>query len=103
MAEQQTNHDQKFKELISTFFIEFLELFLPELARTIEPDSVTFREQEYFVDLVDGEKQIIDLLAEVKLAGEDATVLVHIEPQSSHRSRFPQRMFSISRGCIKST
>jgi hypothetical protein len=93
MAEPQTNHDQKFKELISTFFIEFLELFLPELARTIEPDSVTFREQEYFVDLVDGEKQIIDLLAEVKLAGEDATVLVHIEPQSSYRSRFPQRMF----------
>jgi hypothetical protein len=81
------------QELISTFFIEFLELFLPELAHSIEPDSVTFREQEYFVDLVDGEKKIIDLLAEVKLAGEDATVLVHIEPQSSARSIFPQRMF----------
>jgi hypothetical protein len=33
------NHDQNFKELISTFFLEFLELFLPELAGTIEPDS----------------------------------------------------------------
>jgi predicted transposase YdaD len=93
MAKQQTNHDQKFKELISTFFIEFLELFLPELASSIEPDSVTFREQEYFVDLVDGEKKIIDLLAEVKLAGEDATILIHIEPQSTERPIFPQRMF----------
>jgi predicted transposase YdaD len=85
------SHDQKFKELIATFFIEFLELFLPELASAIEPDSVTFREQEYFVDLVDGETRIIDMLAEVKLAGEDATV--HIEPQSTSRSVFPQRMF----------
>ena len=87
------SHDQNFKELISTFFIEFLELFVPELANTIEPDSVTFREQEYFVDLVEGETKIIDLLAEVKLAGEDATFLIHIEPQSTGRPVFPQRMF----------
>jgi predicted transposase/invertase (TIGR01784 family) len=93
MAKKQIDHDQRFKELISTFFIEFLELFLPDLASTIEPDSVTFREQEYFVDLVDGEAKIIDLLAEVKLAGEDATVLIHIEPQSTGRPAFPQRMF----------
>jgi predicted transposase YdaD len=93
MAKNKMNHDQKFKELISTFFIEFLYLFLPELARTIEPDSVVFREQEYFVDLVEGETKIIDLLAEVKLAGEEATVLIHIEPQSTSRTSFPQRLF----------
>ena len=93
MAKKQIDHDQNFKELISTFFIEFLELFVPELAEAIEPDSVTFREQEYFVDLVEGETKIIDLLAEVKLTGEDATILVHIEPQSTGRVVFPQRMF----------
>jgi predicted transposase/invertase (TIGR01784 family) len=93
MGKKQIDHDQRFKELISTFFIEFLELFLPELATMVEPDSVTFREQEYFVDLVEGEKKVIDLLAEVKLAGEDATVLVHIEPQSSSHLLFPQRLF----------
>jgi predicted transposase/invertase (TIGR01784 family) len=93
MAEKQINHDQNFKELISTFFIEFLELFIPELASMIDPNSVTFREQEYFVDLVDGETKIIDILAEVKLAGEDATFLIHIEPQSTSRTIFPQRLF----------
>jgi Putative transposase, YhgA-like len=93
MVKKQIDHDQRFKELISTFFIEFLELFLPDLANLIEPDSVTFREQEYFVDLVEGETKIIDLLAEVRLAGEDATVLIHIEPQSTGRPVFPQRMF----------
>jgi predicted transposase/invertase (TIGR01784 family) len=87
------DHDQIFKELISTFFLEFLDLFVPQLAIAIEPDSVTFREQEYFVDLVEGETKIIDLLAEVKLAGDDATILIHIEPQSTERTVFPQRMF----------
>jgi predicted transposase/invertase (TIGR01784 family) len=91
--DESISHDQNFKELISTFFIEFLELFLPEVASMIDPTSITFLQQEYFVDLVEGEDKIVDLLAEVKLAGEDATFLIHIEPQSTSRSVFPQRMF----------
>ena len=87
------DHDQNFKELISTFFIEFLDLFLPAIASTIDPESITFLQQEYFVDLVEGEENVIDLLAEVKQAGQETTFLVHIEPQSSSRSNFQQRMF----------
>ena len=82
MAENQIDHDQNFKELISTFFIEFLELFLPEIARTVDPGSVKFLQQEYFVDLVEGEEKIVDLLVEVKQSSQDATFLIHIEPQS---------------------
>jgi predicted transposase YdaD len=93
MAVQQINHDQNFKELISTFFLEFLELFLPDMASTIDPNSVTFLQQEYFIDLVEGEENVIDLLAEVKQAGQDTTFLVHIEPQSSSQTIFPARMF----------
>jgi Domain of unknown function (DUF4351)/Putative transposase, YhgA-like len=91
--DQSTSHDQSFKELISTFFLEFLELFVPEIAGMIDPTSIKFLQQEYFTDLVEGETKIVDLLAEVKLAGEDATFLVHIEPQSTSKSMFPQRMF----------
>jgi Domain of unknown function (DUF4351)/Putative transposase, YhgA-like len=91
--DQSTSHDQNFKELITTFFMEFLELFVPEVAATIDPTSITFLQQEYFIDLVEGETKIIDLLAKVKLAGEDATFLVHIEPQSTERPAFPQRLF----------
>lgn len=93
MAENTIDHDQNFKELISTFFIEFLELFLPEIAKTIDPGSIKFLKQEYFVDLIEGEEQIIDLLVEVKQSGIDATFLIHIEPQSTSRSSFPERMF----------
>lgn len=58
------DHDQLFKELLSTFFLEFLDLFLPELATTIAPGSVQFLPQEYFVDLTAGETKVIDLLVE---------------------------------------
>ena len=87
------DHDKNFKELISTFFLEFLELFLPDIASTIDPSSIIFLQQEYFTDLVDGEKRIIDLLAEVKQSGRDATFLIHIEAQASSKSHFNRRMF----------
>jgi len=45
------DHDRLFKDLLSTFFVEFLELFIPELADTIERDSIRFLQQEYFVDI----------------------------------------------------
>jgi predicted transposase YdaD len=92
-GDESISHDQNFKELISTFFIEFLELFVPDFAATIDPTSITFLQQEYFIDLVEGEEKIVDLLAEVKLAGQEATILIHIEPQSTSQTIFPQRLF----------
>ena len=91
--DESIGHDQNFKELISTFFLEFLELFLPELAATIDPTSITFLQQEYFIDLVEGEEKIVDLLVEVKQSGQDATFLIHLEPQSTSQTSFPQRLF----------
>jgi predicted transposase YdaD len=88
-----TDHDRLFKELLSTFFVEFLELFLPHVARSIDRDSVGFLPQEYFADLTTGETKIIDLLAQVQLAGEDTGFLIHVENQSSTESDFSRRMF----------
>ncbi|MGG6270115.1 Rpn family recombination-promoting nuclease/putative transposase [Leptolyngbya sp. AN03gr2] len=87
------DHDRLFKELISTFFLEFLELFLPELRSTIDPNSIRFLQQEYFADLTAGEEKIIDLLVEVKQSGEDAAFLVHVEAQSTPKSNFTRRIF----------
>ena len=88
-----TDHDRLFKELLSTFFMEFLELFLPDLARTIEPDSIRFLQQEYFVDLTAGEEKVIDLLVEVRQAGEAMALLIHLEAQAASEANFTQRMF----------
>jgi predicted transposase/invertase (TIGR01784 family) len=87
------DHDRLFKELLSTFFVEFLELFLPEVARAIEPDSVSFLPQEYFADLTTGENKIIDLLAQVRLAGQEVGFLIHVEAQATSRTAFAQRVF----------
>jgi predicted transposase/invertase (TIGR01784 family) len=91
--QERLRHDQCFKELISKFFLEFLELFVPELAALVEPDSVRFLQQEYFTDVLAGEKKIIDLLAEVKLRGKDSTIVIHFEAQSSSESDFNRRLF----------
>lgn len=87
------DHDRLFKELLSTFFVEFLELFLPQVAKLIDRDSVGFLPQEYFADLTTGETKIIDLLAQVQLAGQETGFLVHVENQSSTESDFSRRMF----------
>jgi predicted transposase YdaD len=88
-----TDHDRLFKELLSTFFVEFLELFLPQVVDAIEPDSIGFLLQEYFADLTAGENKIIDLLAQVRLAGQEVSFLIHLEAQASSQADFARRMF----------
>ncbi|KYC40556.1 flagellar assembly protein H [Scytonema hofmannii PCC 7110] len=87
------DHDRLFKELISTFFIEFLELFFPQIASTIDRDSIRFLPQEYFADLTSGEEKIIDLLVEVKQAGKEVGFLIHVEAQSYTEKECARRMF----------
>ncbi len=62
------DHARLFKELLSTFFLEFLELFFPDLARTIDLNSIHFLQQEQFLDLTSGEDKVIDLLVEIRQA-----------------------------------
>ena len=87
------DHDQLFKELLSTFFIEFVELFLPEVAALMERDSITFLPQEYFTDLITGDRKIIDLIAKVRFQGQDAFFIIHLENQSFSEAEFARRMF----------
>lgn len=89
------DHDRLFKQLLSTFFLEFLDLFAPELAREVEPGSVEFLDKETFTDAVAGDHHIVDLLARVRVRGTSGCVLVHVEPQARENEikKFPQRMF----------
>ena len=59
------DHDGLFKELIETFFWEFLELFLPQVLDYMEPGQVTFLCQEIYSSIGSEEKRIVDLLAQV--------------------------------------
>lgn len=87
------DHDRLFKELITTFFEEFLLLFFPHVHEHIDFQHVSFLSEELFTDVTAGEKYRVDLLVETKLKGEDSLIIVHIENQSYVQPSFPERMF----------
>lgn len=65
------NHDQLFKELLTTFFIEFIELFFPEVLEYLDVNSITFVDKEIFTDVTKGKKKILDVVALTKFQGQD--------------------------------
>lgn len=48
------DHDRLFKELLSTFFVEFVQLFLPDVHAYLDPASVAFLDKEVFTDVTAG-------------------------------------------------
>ena len=88
------DHDRLFKELISTFFVDFIALFFPSILEYLDTNSINFLDKEIFTDVTQGEKYESDLVAQVKFRGEQSFFLVHIEAQSTARSGFNRRMFN---------
>ncbi|MGL5793037.1 MAG: Rpn family recombination-promoting nuclease/putative transposase [Waterburya sp.] len=87
------NHDQLFKELLTTFFVEFLELFFPATLEYLDTDSIQFVDKELFTDVIQGEKNILDIVALAKFQEQDYSFLVHLENQASNAPEFNRRMF----------
>ncbi|MDK2817641.1 MAG: hypothetical protein PWR22_2270 [Moorella sp. (in: firmicutes)] len=70
-----------------------MELFFPEAHALIDYSDTRFLTQEIITDITAGDKHYVDILAEVKVKGEDCCVLVHIEPQTYRQADFARRMF----------
>lgn len=66
------DHDRLFKELLTTFFWEFIEFFLPEVAVYLERDSISFIDKEVFTDVTAGERYETDLLVKVRFQGKES-------------------------------
>lgn len=90
---QNIDHDRLFKELLYTFFWEFLELFLPEVAEYVDKNSIVFLSQEIFVDVTAGDRREVDLVAKMRFRGRETCFLIHTEVQSYSQARFERRMF----------
>jgi predicted transposase/invertase (TIGR01784 family) len=88
------DHDRLFKELLSTFFPEFIELFFPEISADWERDSLEFLPQEVFTDVTEGERKIVDLIVRASLRSQDALFIIHTEHQSYSQAGFDSRMFT---------
>ena len=86
-------HDQLFKQLIHTFFGEFMEAFFPEVQEHIDFATLKPLSEQMYTDLIDGESRTVDILVEAKLKNEDTIIIIHIEPQSYPQTNFNERMF----------
>jgi hypothetical protein len=87
------DHDRLFKELLTTFFCEFLDLFFPKLAAQIDRESIEFLSQELFPNLLDGAEYRADILVKARFKGQDAYFVIHVEHQSEAPTTFPRRFF----------
>jgi hypothetical protein len=90
------SHDPLFKELIRTFFVEFIHLFFPEVAAFLDPGSIEFVDKEVFTDLGAGKRHEVDLLVKARFRGRETFFLIHVEPQSTSIPEFRYRMFQYS-------
>jgi len=88
------DHDSAFKQLLTTFFAEFIELFLPDVAEYLDPQGFEFQPQEVITDVRAREKHIVDLLVRAKFRGQETFFLIHVENQASSKANFPKRMFA---------
>ena len=94
------DHDQLFKQLLTTFFLEFLELFTPEFFATIDPNSLEILPQEYFTEIEVGDRKAMDVIIRVNLLGRPnapassrVSVVINCEHQSTTKTDFNQRLF----------
>lgn len=94
MEQETIKHDRLFKELLKTFFVEFLELFFPSLLAEIDTSYLEFLEQEIFTDLKSGEKYNADIVVKTRFKSDGETfLLIHVESQAQYEINFEQRMF----------
>ena len=86
------DHDQRFKSLLREFFPDFLRLFFADWAGRFDFSEVRWLDKEVFADPPQGERRVLDLVAELKLRqpvpgqreGEEDRwlALVHVEIES---------------------
>ncbi|KXH82090.1 transposase [Sporosarcina sp. HYO08] len=96
IREEQRNyvsHDQLFKELISHFFEEFMDVFFPAVHANIDFESISPLSEELFTDLIKGDNRRVDIVIEARLKETDTLIVVHVEPQSSYQKDFHERMY----------
>ncbi|MBL8215467.1 MAG: Rpn family recombination-promoting nuclease/putative transposase [Bryobacterales bacterium] len=87
------DHDRMFKELLTTFFTDFLDLFFPTLAAELDRNSLEFLSQELYPDRLKEKAYRADLLVKARFRHQVACFLVHVEHQSTAPPSFPERFY----------
>ena len=86
-------HDRAFKQLISTFLLEFLDLFFPQVREYLDESSLVFLDKEIFTDLLTGQQREADLVARAQWRGRETFFLISIEGQGDDTKGFQERFY----------
>ena len=90
-------YDEGWKEVIETFFPQFLSFFFPQIDRGIDfGKGYTFLDKE--LNSIDKKgltgRKVVDKLVRVRRKdGAEQWLLIHIEVQGYPQKRFEQRMY----------
>ncbi|MGY4690994.1 Rpn family recombination-promoting nuclease/putative transposase [Salibacterium sp. K-3] len=87
------DHDRLFKEVLTTYFEEFIQLFFPEVHEAVDFSNIQFLAEEVFSDVTQGEKYKVDLLVKTRRKEEETVIIIHTESQSYPQPDFNERMF----------
>lgn len=86
-------HDQLVKDLLRTFFADFLSLVLPDLMERLRLGEEVFLDKQSFTDWPAGSRREMDLLVRIPVRGEQASVLIHVEIEAQARAGMDRRMW----------
>jgi hypothetical protein len=86
--------DHIYKELFSVCFLEFVDLFLPEVAAYLDKDfALVPMDKELLPDVMMSDGYEVDVLMKARFLGSDAYFLIHVENESTKRGGFPKRLY----------
>ena len=97
MTNPPTAYDSPWKDILQTYFEEFLLFFFPQAHREIDwtkqPEFLDKELQEVVRDAELGRRFADKLVKLYRTNGEENWILVHVEVQSQEEDDFPKRMF----------
>ncbi|NJK29820.1 MAG: DUF4351 domain-containing protein [Acaryochloris sp. SU_5_25] len=96
------DRDLLFRDLIKTFFLEFVDLFFPKIAVAIDPKSIRFIEDQKSQPLQEQREHSSalqtlptssEILVQVRLRGQEACFWVHLEYGANKDIKLERRVF----------
>lgn len=97
MTDSNDEYDSPWKDIVETYFQDFMQFFFPQIYEDIDwRRGYDFLDQELQQVVRDAEmgKRLADKLVKVwKRSGEESWVLIHLEIQSQEEGQFSGRVF----------
>jgi predicted transposase YdaD len=87
------DHDSLFKELLTGYFTDFLDTFLPEVLKYLSTKNLEFLDKELIDEEIFGDSRRVDVLVRASFKDTEAFFLIHTEHQAQAVAEFEKRMF----------